>query len=172
MPSDILLVLHSDQRQLMVLADRCRRSGRGLEDPEGDLRAALTAHATALLHEVLPRVRGTAELAEHLDAMISGLPDQGSEKLADTAEQVVEAERQELTGNAATLSIDARRRLGKAFRIRRQAALRARGHTRRVTVSQSELYEIARRAGISQRSKMTHAELLQAVHGAGATLHP
>jgi hypothetical protein len=53
--------------------------------------------------------------------------------------------------------------MGKVFRIRRDAVLRgghARQHRQR---SHTELYELARRAGLENRSTMTQAQLQAAV---------
>lgn len=56
-----------------------------------------------------------------------------------------------------------RRRLGKVFRMRRDALLRSLKGSHRRQPSQIELYEMARRAGVQQRSKMTQAQLHQAI---------
>jgi hypothetical protein len=169
MASDIVLVLRSEQRSLDLLAQRCSRRSRGLEDPFGDLRAGLLSHVEAVAQEVAPTLRGFGEQAEWLQAMRQHILAAADNDLPREASEVVEFERIELLPAVASLAVEHRRRLGKAFRIRREASQRARGQgRRRPAVSQTELYEQARRAGISQRSRMSHAELWEAVSGAQA----
>ena len=61
------------------------------------------------------------------------------------------------------LGLDERRRLGKVFRIRRDAQLRGSSSGSRRRRSQTELYEMARRAGVEHRSRMTQAQLQAAI---------
>jgi hypothetical protein len=68
------------------------------------------------------------------------------------------------------LEVPARRRLGKVFRIRRDAAARHAQSSRRRHRSQTELYEVARRVGIERRSRMTQAELQAALEARGITV--
>lgn len=161
MATDIALVLRSEHRQLRVLAARCSREGRGFQDPVADLRRELAAHLTAVRTEVYPALRvaspheGTASPEEvvHAEGDVAGL----ALRVVDFEEAHVVPALEE------RLSVAERRRIGKVFRIRRAGAARAAGAGQRRQRSQSELYEIARRAGIEQRSRMTLAQLQAAV---------
>jgi len=167
MASDILIVLRSEHRQLRLATERCSRTARGLEDPFGDLRAALLGHLEAMALEVNPA------LPENIDDWLSrqdrvrSLP---NTQLVSAAEATIGLERDQLLPLLQELSVPARRRLGRAFRIRREASVRAHIQAtagRRSVASQSELYELARQAGIHRRSRMTKAELHRALRTAG-----
>jgi hypothetical protein len=158
MASDILLVLKSDHRTLCLLADRCTRQARGFADPRRDLERALSAHLASMTSEVYPRVGadGPGVLPEDLAQAESG-------RLIALVEQVRQYEEEHVLPALEGLLIEDRRRIGKVFRIRRDAALRSFGTSRRRPPSQPELYELARRAGVEQRSRMTAAQLHAAV---------
>ena len=66
-----------------------------------------------------------------------------------------------------SLELLTRRRMGKVFRIHRNAAVRAASSTGRRRRSQTELYELARRAGVEHRSRMTQSELQAAIEDRG-----
>jgi hypothetical protein len=164
MASDILLVLKSDHRTLGLLADRCTRPARGFADPRRDLERALSAHLAATSTEVYPRVRrdGPGILPEALATA-------DARRLIALAEDVRSYEESEVLPALEALLIEDRRRIGKVYRIRRDVALRSFGTSRRRPPSQPELYELARRAGVEQRSRMTAAQLHAAVLAAA---HP
>lgn len=169
MASDISLVLRGEHRHLLRLADRCDRRARGFQDPEGDLRRSLAAHLSAASAEVYPVVHAddtspwpggsVEELAAQLDEGLAG------DELVDAARAVVELERSRVVPILdADLPLTERRRIGRVYRIRSESTLRAAaGDVRRSHRSQSELYELARRAGVEQRSRMTQVQLQAAV---------
>lgn len=158
MASDILLVLKSDHRTLCLLADRCTRQARGFADPRRDLERALSAHLAAMASEVYPRV---GRMGPGLTPEDVASADPG--RLIAAVEEVQRYEFDEVLPALAGLAIEDRRRIGKVFRIRRDAALRSFGTSRRRPPSQPELYELARRAGVEQRSRMNAAQLHAAV---------
>jgi hypothetical protein len=57
--------------------------------------------------------------------------------------------------------------MGKVFRMRRDANLRSGHDGSRRRRSQTELYEMARRAGVEHRSRMTQAQLQAALEARG-----
>jgi hypothetical protein len=83
--------------------------------------------------------------------------------LARAAVALAAAEAAAVLPRLADLPINERRRIGKVFRIKRDGALRGAGPATRRQRSQTELYELARRAGVEQRSRMTLAQLEAAV---------
>ncbi|HEX6887043.1 MAG TPA: hypothetical protein VF143_02965, partial [Candidatus Nanopelagicales bacterium] len=83
--------------------------------------------------------------------------------IAQAATALIEAERAVVIPKLAAMPISERRRIGKVFRIRRETALRHATTATRRQRSQTELYELARRAGVEQRSRMTLAQLEAAV---------
>lgn len=172
--SDVVLVLRTDRRRLRLLAQRCMGPSRGLAQPHDELRRALAAHVRVLLAEVFPRVAGRegaggvedgplgpalAEWSLHLQAIDGGL---APDRLPELAEAVLEMEDRLLVPVLDRVPLAERRRLGKAFRIRREAELRSAGKGRRER-SRTELYEVARRLGVEQRSRMSHVQLKAAV---------
>jgi hypothetical protein len=168
MASDIGLVLKSEHRDLLILADRCGRVSRGFQDPGADLRRRLSAHLAAASEDVYPALPGTPdpELLRTVDQVSSALEDEtaNGEVLAAAARDLVAAEQESVVPPLLEqVPVSERRRMGKVFRIRRDAALSrepGRPHRHR---SQSELYELARRAGVEHRSRMTLSHLQDAV---------
>ncbi len=163
--SDIVLVLGTEHRELAALIDQCSRPSRGFQDPQEDLRRRLAAHIAATSAAVHPAIgtwrppeleHALAEAAEALDA-----PSRPG--LARAATDLIEAEASAVLPRLAELALNERRRIGKVFRIKREGALRSAGSTTRRQRSQTELYELARRAGVEQRSRMTLAQLEAAV---------
>jgi hypothetical protein len=165
MASDIVLVLRSEHRELGMLVEQCGRPSRGFQDPQEDLRRRLSAHVAATTAAVHPAIGAwrPPELEAALHAVRSELDAPSRTGLASTASALVEAERETVLPRLAELPIAERRRVGKVFRIKREGALRGAGTHSRRQRSQTELYELARRAGVEQRSRMTLAQLEAAV---------
>ncbi len=168
MVSDILLVLAPEHRDLLELADRCGRVHRGMASPERELHRRLRAHLGAGGEAVYPVLPPTSQEAQQLRqalATIQSEMDQpgGSMDLARAATVLVLAERALVLPSLEERPIEDRRRRGKAFRSQRDALLRATPPRIRRQRSQTELYEVARRAGIPNRSRMTQAQLQDAV---------
>lgn len=174
MAVDVVLVLQSEHRKLHQLVERCGRPSRGFHDPHADLQQALYAHLVAATAEIYPataRLCGedwpAARLSE-LRALAEGEP---TDALTAAAEDLVELEQRcVLPVLDERMELEARRRLGKVFRIRRDAAARSANSTRRRHRTQTELYELARRAGIEHRSRMTQAELQAAIEARGISV--
>jgi hypothetical protein len=171
MASDIGLVLGSEHRDLLVLADQCGRAARGLRDPAAELRRRLVAHLAAAEAEVFPVLRSFAsldltDLSTAVEQLGAALRDDAAaaQDLARGARALVDSERVAVVPVlVARLPIAERRRMGKVFRIRRDGVLRG-WHSRPLRqLSQTELYELARRAGLKHRSTMTQAQLQAAV---------
>ena len=171
MASDIGLVLKAEHRDLLILADQCGRMSRGLHDPGADLRRRLQGHLTAAEGEVYPVVRSSsspdqAALLHAVEMVRAALGDEAvaRDELADVARSLVEVERSAVVLTlAAQLPIAERRRMGKVFRMRRDAVVRSAHASQNRQRSQTELYELARRAGLEHRSMMTQAQLQSAV---------
>ena len=170
MASDIALVLGSEHRDLLVLADQCGRASRGFHDPVTELGRRLLAHLAAVEADFHPVLRSSPALnqvdvgiaVERVDAVL-GDDAVDREALAGAARDLVDLERAVLPALVAMLPIAERRRMGKVFRIRRDAVLRSAHSRQRRQLSQTELYELARRAGLEHRSTMTQAQLQAAV---------
>ena len=165
MASDIVLVLRSEHRELSALADQCSRMSRGFEDPARRLGNRMRAHAAALDRNVV----GHSLLASDVDGIVREIlerlrtdlefrqPDEAAGCLvAREAEALLPRLEREVP-------LTERRRMGKGFRLVRDAALRGSPTTPRRVRSQSELYEVARRAGLERRSRMSLVELQRAV---------
>lgn len=170
MAVDIVLVLGSEHRRLRQLVERCGRSSRGFHDPVQDLQQALRAHVLAASAEVYPTAaaHGSRWPAQEL-AQVRGEvedPHRGRAELAETTRSLISAE-QEVLAALEGLELTERRRLGKVFRMRRDSLLRGSSTTSRRRRSQTELYELARRAGVEHRSRMTQAELQAAIDARG-----
>jgi len=171
MASDIVLVLRSDHRHLLLLADQCDRISRGLHDPVTALRLRVQAHITAASSEIYPTVRSLCppnapDLLSTVERVGHALGDEtlAREELAEVTRDLVGAERADvLLLLAAQLPIGERRRMGRVFRIRRDAVLRSARTSQHRARSQTELYELARRAGVGHRSTMTLSQLQEAV---------
>jgi 2-hydroxychromene-2-carboxylate isomerase len=171
MASDIGLVLGSEHRDLLVLADQCGRASRGFHDPATDLGRRLGAHLAAADAEVYPVLRASASLdlaglRVAIETVEAALASDAAvrEDLARVARRLVDVERVAVVpALAAMLPIAERRRMGKVFRLRRDAVLRAAHTHQHRKRSQTELYEVARRAGLEHRSSMTQAQLQDAV---------
>ncbi len=171
MAVDIVLVLRSEHRRIQQLVDRCGRASRGFHDPVNELSQVLRAHVLAATAEIYPsaakvnptnwpadsltEVRTLVEREPHLDEVMRA------------AEVLLAAEDEHVVPLLETLEINARRRLGKVFRIRRDALARAANNSHRRRRSQTELYEVARRVGVEHRSRMTQAELQAAIEARG-----
>lgn len=185
MASDIGLVLGSEHRDLLVLADQCGRMSRGFQDPVGDLCRRLRAHLVAANEEVYPVLRSLV-CTDQVDGLWLAVESARSlsydsvarEEVAAVTRGLVAAERAAvLPVVTAQMPIAERRRMGKVFRIRRDAVLRSAPAQQHRHRSQTELYELARRAGVEHRSTMTQAQLEAAVaqwergpgHGVQAT---
>ncbi len=167
MAVDITLVLGSEHRRLRRLIDRCGRPRRGLSDPVADLRAALLAHVVAAGTEVYPMVPTDEGLGRLLD--IASRQSPSGEDLVEAAELVIAVEQAEVVPVLAAVEAGRRRRMGRAFRVRRDESLRRAGAPRRRQRSQTELYQLARRAGVQDRSHMTQAQLQHALQVRGIT---
>ena len=166
MAVDIVLVLGSEHRRLRQLVERCGRSSRGFHDPVHDLQQALRAHVLAASAEVYPTAaehysRWPAQELAHVRREVED-PPHGRAELAATTESLITAE-QDVIAALEGLVLTERRRLGKVFRMRRDSLLRSSTTTSRRRRSQTELYELARRAGVEHRSRMTQAELQAAI---------
>jgi hypothetical protein len=175
MASDLALVLPSAHRRLRARLERCTRPARGMDDPDAELARELAAHTQAAVHEIY-RAEGLVRLlpeggasrltqvAQEVQQVLAG-PSVDPARLARLTTAVISTEEALLLPVLQdAMPLPERRRLGKVYRLRRDAALRAAGPARRHrTASHSELYERARRAGVSQRSRMTVAELEQAL---------
>jgi hypothetical protein len=167
MASDVVLVLRSEHRRLLQLLERSQRSSRGLSDPMAELRRELSAHVAAAGSEIaslMPRCEGSVgqEWAADLDHVADlAVGDDlvalqaGTRSLVQTEETVLVPWLEE------ALSVDERRRVGKLYRVRRE--MHSRSRVSRRQRSRTELYEMARRAGVENRSRMTQAELQSAV---------
>ncbi|MGB7979568.1 MAG: hypothetical protein WCF36_02110, partial [Candidatus Nanopelagicales bacterium] len=168
MVSDIVLVLRTEHRELLVLVGRCNRAHRGMASPEAELRRRLRAHLEAGAEAVYPVLAPTSARAQQLDAALTSVRARvdgpaWAEMLARAAVAVVLAERALVIPGLAACTVEDRRRRGKSLRIRRDALVRSTAATSRRQRSQTELYEVARRAGIPNRSRMTQAQLEAAV---------
>ncbi len=166
MASDVVLLLRSQHRRMLALLERCERTSRGLHDPVAQLRRELAAHVSAAGEEIAaaaPRgERPPAQWVADLDrvgdlAVDAGVPDLrlATRGLVQTEEHVLVPWLQQ------ALTVDERRRVGKLYRVRRDS--RAKTRLSRRQRSRTELYEKARRAGVENRSRMTQAELQDAV---------
>lgn len=167
MASDIMLVLRAEHRELLNLADQCARPGRGFQDPQDELRRRLAAHTAAAQETDLAHLLSASDpetsLREMLASSAARITDAPGAGLADEAVALVMVERERLMPALERILIADRRRMGKVFRIHRERELRrCAPHVRRHR-SQTELYDLARRAGIDQRSRMTQAQLDEAV---------
>ena len=130
MAVDIALVLRSEHRRLKELAARCGRTSRGFHDPPSDLQKALRAHVLAAAAEVYPTAaqKSTAngwpaqEFAEIRKAAEANTI--SADELVRAVEDLVDAEMQFVVPAVESLELNARRRMGKVFRMRRDANLR------------------------------------------------
>ena len=165
MASDIVLVLRSEHRELSALADQCSRMSRGFEDPARRLGERMRAHAAALERNVL----GHTLLASEVDGIVRDIVEQLRSEVDERSPDVVAGSVITREAEALLPRLDRevplaeRRRMGKGFRLVRDAALRGSHPTSRRARSQSELYEVARRAGLERRSRMSLVELQHAV---------
>lgn len=167
MASDIILVLRSEHRELLNLAEQCRRSSRGFQHPEEELRRRLGAHAAAAAEAVYPAGSTGTAADPALQQVLAEVAAQGEhptrDAVAEGAVALVAIERAQVIPDLEFLLIGDRRRIGKLFRILRERHLRHFTSTVRRQRSQSELYEVARRAGLEHRSRMTLSQLEAAV---------
>lgn len=172
MAVDVVLVLQSEHRKLLQLVERCGRPSRGFHDPAAELHIALYAHLTATTAEVYPAAREQAtqwplDVLGEASAVVDA-PDPDPRRLVEVTRRVVRAEAAYVVPVLQSrIELTARRRMGKVFRLRRDAAARALAGSHRRHRTQTELYEVARRAGIEQRSRMTQAELQAAIEARG-----
>jgi hypothetical protein len=161
MASDLVLVLRSEHRRLTRLAERSRRSSRGLQDPRAELRRAVGAHVAAGRSELLPSLAGWPDVARW-EALLDEAGDASDAQLLVVVEGLLTLEATGLLPWVAdSTTLDDRRRLGTLYRVRRDMA--ARTPASRPGLTRTELYERARRAGVENRSRMTQAELRAAV---------
>lgn len=167
--SDIVLVLRSEHRDLIDLADQCSRPSRGFEDPVGRLNDRLLAHLSALERVAMSTARwlgdGTGSIPDVLEELrrVTGQP-ASRERTPELARIVVRREEEDFIPRLEQdVPILERRRAGKSFRVVRDSALRGSHPSSRRVRSQSELYALARRAGLEQRSRMTQVQLQRAV---------
>ena len=171
MAVDITLVLRSEHRRLQKLADRCGRNSRGFHDPVCDLRRALRAHtraASELYSSVGPGIQDGAAAATLADVRQSAENDAaGVNELVRAVVVLVASERENLIVGLEALQLPVRRRLGKVFRMLRDAELRESATAARRRRSQTELYELACRARIEKRSQMTQVQLQRALEQRG-----
>jgi hypothetical protein len=159
--SDVVLVLRSEHRRLRQLVDRVGRSSRGLADPHSELRRALSSHVSAARSEIVPAVSGWPGCSTWVSALDEAA-DQQTEALLPAVEALVQVEEHSLLPwLQQELSVADRRRLGTLYRVRRDTV--ARPLLARPSLSRTELYERARRAGVVHRSRMTQGELQAAV---------
>lgn len=173
MAVDIVLVLRSEHRHIQQLLDRCGRASRGFHDPTAELHQALRSHVLAATAEIYPTAAKSSDPhtwpAERLTVVRTLVErehlDIGSAQRA--VEELVTAEEGSVLPVLENLELAQRRRLGKVFRIRRDALTRQSTGSRRRRRSQTELYELARRAGVEHRSRMTQAELQAAIEARG-----
>lgn len=173
MAVDIVLVLRSEHRRLQQLVSRCGRSSRGFHDPVSELHQALRAHILAATAEIYPAAAKASDPASWPAESLTEVrtlverqhPDHRDMVLA--AGVLVEAEERAVLPLLEHFELGQRRRLGKVFRIRRDAMSRSSSESHRRRRSQTELYELARRAGVEHRSRMTQAELQAAVEARG-----
>jgi hypothetical protein len=173
MAVDIVLVLRSEHRHIQQLIDRCGRASRGFHDPAAELHQALRAHVLAATAEIYPTAAKACDPqewpAERLTS-VRTLVERDRIKDSEAkqaAEDLVGAEESSVIPSLEGLELAQRRRLGKVFRIRRDALARQAAGSRRRRRSQTELYELARRAGVEHRSRMTQAELQAAIEARG-----
>lgn len=169
MAVDITLVLPSEHRHLQQLVERCGRTTRGFHDPSADLQQALRAHVLAAAAEVYPiaaqKSVGSGWPAEQLCEVrrVAENPTAAADELVGTTGNLVRVELEFVVPALESLEQLARRRMGKVFRMRRDANLRNSEGGARRRRSQTELYEMARRAGVEHRSRMTQAQLQEAL---------
>lgn len=171
MAVDIVLVLGSEHRRIQQLVDRCGRASRGFHDPVEELSQVLRAHVLAATAEIYPSAAKVnpanwpADGLTEVRTLVEGDPD--AEGLMRAAALLLAAEQEHVVPLLESLEIHARRRLGKVFRIRRDALARAAANSHRRRRSQTELYEVARRVGVEHRSRMTQSELQAAIEARG-----
>jgi hypothetical protein len=172
MAVDIVLVMRSEHRRVQQLIDRCGRASRGFHDPVQELLQVLRAHMLAATAEIYPsavKVNPANWPADRLTEVRTLLErEPRADEVTHAAEVLVTAEAEHVLPLLESLEVTARRRLGKVFRIRRDALVRASGNSHRRRRSQTELYEAARRAGVEHRSRMTQAQLHAAIEARGA----
>ena len=103
---------------------RCGRTSRGFHDPPSDLQKALRAHVLAAAAEVYPTAaqKSTAngwpaqEFAEIRKAAEANTI--SADELVRAVEDLVDAEMQFVVPAVESLELNARRRMGKVFRMR------------------------------------------------------
>lgn len=153
----------------MDLADQCTRPSRGFENPVSRLHDRLAAHLSALERVGMSTARWLGDgsgpipdVLEHLRGATSEPATRDSTPVL--ARTVVDREERDVIPQLeAEVPILERRRAGKSFRSVRDSALRGSHPSSRRVRSQSELYALARRAGLEQRSRMTQVQLQHAV---------
>lgn len=168
MVSDIVLVLRSEHRDLQDLAEQCSRPSRGFEDPVGRLHSRLHAHLDALERIATTTSRwlgdGAGPIPDVLELLRGSLREPDRETTAALAMSVVDLEEAEVIPQLEEeVPLLERRRAGKSFRLVRDSAVRRHHPSSRRVRSQAELYALARRAGLEQRSRMSQVELQHAV---------
>ncbi len=115
--------------------------------------------------EVLPALSdwsGRPTWVTALDGAADEVDDDKHDGLVPSAQALVLVEQRTLLPwLEQNTSVDDRRRLGTLYRVRRDMV--ARTPLQRPSLTRTELYERARRAGVENRSRMTQAELAAAV---------
>ncbi|MEZ5184537.1 MAG: hypothetical protein R2720_02225 [Candidatus Nanopelagicales bacterium] len=137
-----------------------------------ELHTVLRAHVLAAVAEVYPTAARHSAINQWPAGVFADLrqtaeaDDPSHAQLTEATIRLIEAESDHVvTVLDAGLEVCERRHLGKVFRIRRDASLRKIKRTTRRRRSQTELYEVARRAGVQHRSSMTQAQLQAAIEG-------
>ncbi len=173
MAVDIVLVLRSEHRRIQQLSQRCGRATRGFHDPVAELHQTLRAHVLAATAEIYPAAAKAGDPldwpAEQLTEVRTLVEREHVEQpeAVRAAEVLIAAEEDRVVPILQGMELGQRRRLGKVFRIRRDALARNPLAGRRRRRSQTELYELARRAGVEHRSRMTQAQLQEAIEQRG-----
>lgn len=186
MGSNIVRLIRSDHRKISGLLERAGGPHRNGEELREEIVAQVRAHALATEQELLPYVGqrldpGQSELDRHLQALESlaeaasdfeSVNDEDRSAVLTRLSELVEAhiaaeERDFLHLLDETVDVARLRRLGETFRRRRDGELKlwsgAKRRLRRPDSSRAELYERARRQGVSGRSKMTKSQLKEAL---------
>ena len=169
MVSDIVLVLRSEHRDLVDLAEQCTRPSRGFEDPVGRLHGRLRAHLNALERIAMSTARwlgdGTGPLSEVLEVLRRGMREPADRQRTPALTWMIVDQEEEdvIPAFERDVPLLERRRAGKSFRMVQDSSMRGNHPSSRRVRSQAELYALARRAGVEQRSRMTQTELQRAV---------
>lgn len=172
-----------DHRRITELLSRLDGYYRPDANLPARIASELSAHAYATTSELLPfaevrvdkldgRCRdgldSLVEIAAEFDRSAEPIPAERAHHAITTFREHVDAEEEDmLQPLEATVPVPRLRTAGDAFRRARDTAFKSRGEqpTRywRPITSRAELYEQARRRGVSGRSTMTRAQLRTAL---------